>query len=276
MFDASQISPADAPTLQRVRGAARVSLGAGGLERLHQSGSAKAMLPRMHGAAPEVVFLNTAGGLTGGDVLDFALHVGAGARAVGTTQTAERAYASAGGTAQVEVALSVGVGARLDWLPQETILFDRSALRRRTRAELTGDAAFLGIETLVLGRAAHGEVLRQVALDDRREITRDGVPVLVDPLRLTGAVLARAGGAAVLGGARAAATLALVAPGAADALAPAREVLARHPGIEAAASGWDGRLVVRALAGDLWPLRRAMADLIARLRGGPRPRVWQM
>ncbi|MCU0912614.1 MAG: urease accessory protein UreD, partial [Rhodobacteraceae bacterium] len=86
-------------TLQRARGTACVVLGPGGLERLAQAGSAKAMLPRVHGSAPEVVFLNTAGGLTGGDRMAFGLALGAGAGAVGTTQTAERVYRSCGGAA---------------------------------------------------------------------------------------------------------------------------------------------------------------------------------
>jgi urease accessory protein len=47
---------------------------------LAQAGSAKAMMPRMHGRAPEVVFLNTAGGLTGGDRLDYAVDLAGGPR----------------------------------------------------------------------------------------------------------------------------------------------------------------------------------------------------
>ncbi len=97
--------------MQRVAGRAGAVIGPGGrLERLWQQGSAKAMLPRMHGRAPEVVFLNTAGGLTGGDRLDYTLEVGAGAVVVGTTQTAERAYRSSGGAARVETRLMVGPG----------------------------------------------------------------------------------------------------------------------------------------------------------------------
>jgi urease accessory protein len=64
---------------QRVAGRAAVSFGPGArLKRLAQAGSAKAMMPRMHGRAPEVVFLNTAGGLTGGDRLDYAVELRAG------------------------------------------------------------------------------------------------------------------------------------------------------------------------------------------------------
>jgi len=211
--------------LQRASGRAHVGLCAREaltfLTDLHQSGSAKAFLPKVHGPVPEVVFLNTSGGLTGGDRLMFSLALGDGAQAVATTQTAERAYASSGGRAVMDVVLSLGAGARLDWLPQETILFDRSTLAR---------------------------------------------------LRITAATLAA--GPAALNGARALATVALVAPCAEDALAAVRTCL--PGGIEAAASGWDGKLVVRLIGPDLLPVRRGVARVLNALRGIALPRVWQV
>ena len=100
------------PTMQRSHGRARAGFAmAGGVVRLaelQQSGSGKVMLPRVAGAVPEAVFLNTSGGLTGGDRLDFVVEVGAGCRVSATTQTAERAYASTGGMAEVRVRATVG------------------------------------------------------------------------------------------------------------------------------------------------------------------------
>jgi urease accessory protein len=264
---------------QRVDGEAAVTLslrsGRSRLDGLAQRGAAKAMLPRVHGGWPEVVFLNTAGGLTGGDRLRYRLELGAGARAVATTQTAERAYASAGGTASVEVALQAGAGARLHWVPQETILFDRAALHRRTEVALAGTAEALVAEVLVLGRAAMGESLRAVQLTDHRRILRDGRPLVVEPLRLDDATLA--GGAAGLNGARALATLVLAAPGAEDALTAARAACAgAGADVTAGASAWDGRCIVRAMARDAAPLRRLVARLIETLGQQGLPRVWQM
>lgn len=264
------------PILERAQGRAAVTLGPGPggarLERLAQQGAAKAFLPRVHGPAPEVVFLNTAGGLTGGDRLSYALTLGPGARAVAATQTAERGYASAGGRAELRVDLRLAAGAALDWLPQETILFDRAALDRCTSADLGAGARLLFCEMIVLGRAAMGETVRCLDLVDRREVRRDGLPVLVEPLRLTAAALAA--GPAATGAARALATIALVAPGAEDALDAARDAL---PGdVEAAASAWDGKCVIRLTAGDAAPLKRAAASVLTRLRGRPLPRVWQL
>lgn len=260
--------------LQRAGGRAEVVLdhrrGATRIAGLHQSGSAKAFLPDMHGATPEAVFLNTAGGLTGGDSLRFALTLGPGAQAVGTTQTAERAYASTGGRARMEVALTLGADAVLDWLPQETILFDRSGLARRTVADLGPGARLLMAEMVVLGRAAMGETVARVQFSDWREVRRAGVPVLVEPLRLTDASLRT--GPAGLNGARAVATIALVGAGAEDALGRVRAVLPEG----AAATAWDGRLVVRLTGPDLVPVKQAVARVVTELRGADLPRVWQM
>ena len=167
--------------------------------------------------------------------------------------------------------LDLGAGARLDWLPQETILYDGAELARTTRIALGRDAACLALEVLVFGRQAMGERVRRLTLLDRREIRRDGGPVLVDPLRIEARHLGPR--PALLRGARAVASLALVAPGPEDAAAALAGIAVE--GVEAGASGWDGRTTLRAFAADAMPLRRYLVAVLARLRGRPAPRVWQ-
>lgn len=261
-------------SLQRAQGTASVSLKSGGrLDRLRQQGSAKAILPHVSGA-PEVVFLNTSGGLTGGDRLSLSLDLADGVRATATTQTAERAYRAGEGRARIDVSMTVGAGGWLDWLPQETILFDGAALNRETRIDLGRDAGCILCEMVVLGRAAMGETVEHLHLTDRRQVFRAGRPVLVDPVRLDDAGIGT--GAAGLGGARAFASVAMVGQGAQDALGPVRAVL-DQPGVRAAASGLDGRLQIRILAQDGWPMRRQIARILTVLRqGAALPRVWQI
>ncbi len=269
---------ATGPCPQRSQGQAHVALASRGartvLTDLAQHGSARAIfLPAPPGGMPEVVFLNTSGGLTGGDRLSLSLDLAADCRATGTTQTAERGYRAEAGSAVVCVHHRLGRGAHLDWLPQETILYDASAVERSTRIDLEPGASCLMLETVVLGRAAMGERVRGLRFGDSRTITRGGQPVLVEPLRLDGAALSA--GAAVLGGARAFASLAMVGPGAEAAVAAVRAEL-DEAGVTAGASGFDGRLTVRMMAAEGWPLRRQIMRLLRRLRPGPLPRVWQM
>ncbi|MEM6636439.1 MAG: urease accessory protein UreD [Pseudomonadota bacterium] len=265
------IVPELPPQMQRTRGAARVALRQGHLRDLRQSGAAKAFLPRVHASAPEVVFLNTAGGLTGGDRLDYRLDVTAGT-AVATTQTAERAYRALDGTAGVTVRLGVKERGFLSWLPQETIIFEGASIDRTTDVEMGSDDSFLMAEILVLGRAAMGETVTRCQLSDRRRVVRGGVTDWRDPVVLNASDLTA--GSAGLAGARAIATVAFFAPGAEDALAPVRRLLDAGT-VRAFASAWNGRLIVRATADDGFPLKRAVARLIELLRGAPVPRVWQ-
>jgi urease accessory protein len=271
MFDA-----APPPTIhQRANGAARVVLSAASgttrLARLAQAGSAKAMLPRIHSGPPEVVFLNTSGGLTGGDHLSLALDLGVGAQAVGTTQTAERAYRAGTGVAEVRVTLTAGEGARLHWLPQETILYDGAALARHTRLDLGAGAEGVIAEMIVLGRAAMGETVAHLVLADRREVWSGAHPIWIDRVAMTDAALAAR--PALLNGARAFATLALIGQGAEDALVPVRAAL----GDDGHASAWDGKCIVRLAAADGLPLKRAVARVLGVMRrGAPLPRVWQI
>lgn len=222
---------------------------------------------------PEVVFLNTSGGLTGGDRLSFKLSLRADTRAVATTQTAERAYRLAGGMAQVTIELKVGTGGWLDWLPQETNLFEASALARRTTIDLAGDAGCLALAAVIPDRPAMGEGVRHVAFRDTRTIRRVGVPVMTEPLMLTDAALLA--GSAVLSGARAFASLVMFGAGVETALTHARAVL-DEPGVDAAASVWDGKVSVRMMAVDGWPLRQQISRLLSAIRPGPLPRVWQL
>lgn len=272
MFDTAEIAG-----MQRSRGEAFVSLVADGdaprIAGLRQQGSAKVILPHV-GKWPEAVFLNTSGGLTGGDCLSYRVDLGHGLRAVATTQTAERAYRSGSGAASVKVDLTVGDAAFLDWLPQETILFDGADLDRHTQVTLGHGAGCLVLEMIVLGRQAMGETVRQANLRDWRQIDGPTGPIWAEPLRIDERALAS--GPAGLNGTRAFASLCLVAPEAEALLSPLRRTF-DEPGVRAAASYLPGRLVMRADAADGWPLRRQVARSLAVLRQGRAlPRVWQM
>ncbi|MEO0679589.1 MAG: urease accessory protein UreD [Pseudomonadota bacterium] len=256
----------------RAQGEAKVRLGAGGLRGLRQQGSAKCFLPRVEGA-PVAVLLNTAGGLTGGDRFAYAAEAEAGAFLTVTTQAAERVYrAQPGEVAEVRAQVTLGAGARLDWLPQETILFDGGALDRRLEIDMAEDARFLGVEPLTLGRAAMGETVTDARFRDAWRLRRGGRLVWADGLRLLGDAAAIAAGPATFAGARAAATVVYAAPDAEDRLGGFRACLTGR----AAASALDGLLIARFLGEDGFALRRALAPALEHLRGAPLPRVWTM
>lgn len=264
--------------LERARGRAEVTValrgGAVALRRLYQEGCAKVRLPRA-GSVPEAVLINTAGGVTGGDRVAWRLEAGPGAGLVATSQAAERVYRSAGGAARIGTRLVVGAGGRLDWLPQETILFDGARLERDLEADLAEDGRLLALEMLVLGRAARGESFASGAINDQWRIRRAGRLVHAEALRLDGDIARAAAGPATLSGGRALATLVAAAPGAGLRVEAARRALAGAEGVTAAASAKsDDLMVVRMLAAEARALRDAVTRYLTTFRGEALPRVW--
>jgi len=264
---------------QRARGSLLVRVGLRDgrtvLRDLRQEGCLKARFPRPVGWM-EAVTLNTSGGVAGGDVLDTVLAVEAGAAATFSAQAAERFYRALPDDPASAITTHMGVaaGASAEWLPQETILFDRCAVRRRLSVELAEDAWFLGVESLVFGRAAMGEKLASARVSDTIAVWRGGRLILHDAIRLSGDVAACLAGPATARGAGAVATLVHVAGDAEERLEALRAAWEGAPA-EAGASAWDGMLVGRVVAADGAALRATVALGLQTLRGTrPLPRVW--
>ncbi|MGF1500770.1 MAG: urease accessory protein UreD [Paracoccaceae bacterium] len=286
MFDAGSRSdageagarPVGPPRAEgRIAVSGRAAAGRTRLSHLFQQGSAKCLLPRVvgPGGALEAVLLNTAGGITGGDRFEIAAEAGPGARLTLATQAAERVYRAASGTGRIDTRLVLGTGARIDWLPQETILYDAGALARTLTVEMAADASLLAVEPFVLGRTAMGERVRQAAFTDDWRVYRAGRLVYADALSLTGA-FERFAAPALLAGRTAGASLLYVAPDAevrARGLAPGLDT--PPEGCLAGLSACDGVLAARLLAPDGRRLRILLARLLAELRG-ELPRVWTL
>lgn len=218
--------------------------------------------------------LNTAGGITGGDKMAVTATLAPQTALRVTTQAAERAYrARPGEVGQLETTISLGSGAQCDWLPQETILFDGAALRRRLRIDLTGDARAVLVEPVVFGRAASGEVLSDVVFDDAVTITRDGRPLFADRTRLQGDVTSHLARPHVANGAGAMALVAAVVPGIADRLADLRRLL--PPTAGASLPGAD-LLVARFLARDSYALRQDLVPFLTALAQRDLPKCWML
>lgn len=242
------------------------------LSTLYQEGCAKIRLPHTHDASLQAVLINTAGGLTGGDRVDWEVTAAPGARLVLTTQACERVYRSLGDDAVVRTRLALGAGAHLDWLPQETILFEASRLDRGLEVDLADGASLFALEAILLGREAMGETARSARLTDNWRIRRNGRLVHAEATRLGGDALEREG-LSLLDGAAAFATLLYIGADAERKLEAVRGMLAGNLG----ASLVGERLVVRTLAPSGLALRRAITPIIAHLSGaGSLPRLWHL
>lgn len=284
MIAAPEDAGPDAPgPLQRAEGAVALVFarrdGATRAVRRGEAGSARVRLPRTDTGETTAVLINTAGGLAGGDAFSFDVVWQAGAAASVTTQAAERVYRSLGGPARLATRLAVLPGADAAWLPQETILFERSELARRTEIALCGDARLIALEWTVLGRAAMGERVRAGGYRDDWRIRRDGRLVFADAVRLAGDIEGVLAGPATGGGARAFATLVIAGPeaGQGGLLDRLRDAATGAEAVEAGAScPVEGLTCLRAVSHDGRPLRRFLVSLLEALRGRALPRSWMM
>jgi len=124
------------------------------------------------------------GGIVSGDDVRLVLDARDDAHALVTTPAATKFYRARGGEpARLSQHLTVD-DARLEWLPQETIVFDGAEARTRTQVHLGPRARFIGWDILCLGRPASGHAFASGAIHQDFELWRDGQPVLLDLLRV--------------------------------------------------------------------------------------------
>ena len=250
------------------------------LADLYQSSPLRALFPTPEpDEAPIAAVVNIAGGLAGGDALDIAVRLGAGARATVSAATAEKVYRSLGPVARIDTRLEAGAGAWLEWIPQETILFDGARLERRITVEIAADARLLMAEIFVFGRSAHGETLRSGLVRDAWRLRRGGALLWADGLLLDGdpgAALAAPFGFA---GAEALGTVLYAGEAAESHRDGLRDAVPQSAAPGGVTVPRPGLLLGRWL-GDAQAVRRAVADAVIALRSRalglpPRlPRLW--
>jgi urease accessory protein len=259
----------------RARGAVRFDVHArDGVTRrgiLHESGSLRVRFPSPEDEGLSGVFVNTAGGVAGGDRFDIEIAAADGAKLTLTTAAAEKVYRAPGQAAELNIALKVAAGAHLGWLPQETILFDRARVRRRFDIDLDATASLLLCEIVVFGRTAMGERMEQGEFVDRWRLRRGGKLVFAETVRLDGNIGAKLARSAMARGGAAIGT-ALIVPGDEVLIERLREASESFAG-EVGISAWNGFAMARFCAQDAARLRADMMTVLART-GAALPRLW--
>ena len=110
---------------------------------LHESGSLRVRFPSPEQQGLSAVFVNTAGGVAGGDIFDIDISTGEGASLTVTTAAAEKIYRSHGPDSQINISLRAQAGSHISWLPHETILFDQVRVTRKFDIDLAQTASLL-------------------------------------------------------------------------------------------------------------------------------------
>jgi len=240
--------------------------------QLHESGSLRVRFPSPEAAGLSAVFVNTAGGVAGGDRFEIEITAGEGSRIAVTTAAAEKVYRTKGPAAQLDIALKAAAGAHLSWMPQETILFNEARLSRRIDIDLAESASLALCEIVVFGRTAMGERMLHGGLVDRWRLRRGGRLVFAETIRLDGDIGEKLSKAAVAKDGVAIGT-ALIVPGD-EALVERLRELSSSFGGEVGISAWNGFAMARFCAQDAARLRADMVAVLRRATGLAMPRLW--
>jgi urease accessory protein len=265
------------PSHARARGEIRVEFHAIGSRteaaRIYEAGGLRLKFPNVPRGC-EAVIVNTGGGIAGGDQSSIDITAEEGADVTLTTQSAEKIYRAQSDQAEIALSIRAEAGARLEWLPQETIIFDGARLSRRLDIDLDAQASLLLVESVIFGRMASGELRLEGSFRDRWRVRRDKSLIFAEDVRLDGDVTGMLDRPAIGRGARATATMLHVGPDAEGMIEPIRAALANAP-CEWGASAWNGMAVARLLSPSPEQLRAAILILMQALRGRDAPRVWQ-
>lgn len=260
--------------------AVKISDGKTGIADLYQKANAKIRVPKTYDQSLEAVLINTSGGMTGGDKLNWTIDADPASHAIVTTQACEKIYKSQAETANVHTTVHVSEEASVEWLPQETIFFDEGRLKRSIDVQLASSAHFIGLEAVVLGRQAMGEPARNIELSDRWRIKRDGKLIHADEVRLNGNIEQLIVAQSTLNRAASFATLVICLP---DSQQNKSEQLVSEMRKAAApTANWSvneigTKIVARFVASDMYDLRQTLVPvLIAARESRDVPKVWRL
>jgi urease accessory protein len=264
------------PPRIRAHGGVRLRIGATGRASapLEIAESAGYRVRFLRGRACEGVFVNTGGGMAGGDSMALHVALDPGAQATLTTQAAEKIYRAQRDPTTIDIRLDLAENADLAWLPQEQILFDGARLARRFAVDMAEGARLALVESVIFGREAMGESLAGGSFRDSWRLRRGGRLVFADEIRLKGGIAELMARSAIGEGARAMATCLLVTPEAEGRIDEARAAL-EGSSCSCGASGFDGMLLARFIGRDAQALRAGLVRFLERMQG-PVPRSWKI
>lgn len=225
------------------------------------------------------IVVHPPGGIAGGDELRIALSAGEGAQALLTTPGAGKWYRSGGARARQAVSMEVAPGAALEWLPQETIVFDGALAALSTEVRLAGDAGYIGWDLACLGRTGSGERFASGECRFSSAILRDGRPLWLERGCIEGGG-APMNSAAGLAGQPVFGTLAAAFPGLGRAELEACRAVSPEDG-RGGVTRLPGVLLARYLGASTESARRWFTALWRILRpalsgrGAVEPRIWR-
>src|SRR5262249_3307187 len=227
-----------------------------------QQSPIRILFPRTcRSTAEEAVLINTAGGIAGGDQIGIAVTALGNSSIAVTSQAAERVYRALNQPAHISTKLRASGTAKLAWLPQETIVFNRARFSRETEIDLSSGSELLALEWLVLGRVAHGEEMVGGHIADCWRVRKEGRLIWADTFRATDEIFPHLHRGSLLSDYKAVATLIYFGPYL-DARLEFLRSIAFSPDCHWAATSLAGLIVIRFVAKESSDLRCGLRSVL--------------
>jgi urease accessory protein len=242
--------------------------------QVHESGALRVRFPHEDVPGLGAVVVNTGGGMTGGDDFSIRAKAGPGSVLTVTTSAAEKIYRSIGPPANVHVCLEATERSSLAWLPQEAIVFDGARIKRRYDISMACDSALLVCDINCVGRAAMGETVGNLKLQDQWRIRIGGQLCYADFTRIDGHATNILQRATIADGAASFATLIYAGPEAEAACVYLRALVAASSQVQAGAGLFNGICVARFVSSELSQLREFICRATQGIYGATMPRSW--
>jgi urease accessory protein len=227
----------------------------------------KALYPEGPGICHAVI-IHPPGGIAGGDQLSFQIFLDEGSHAVLTTPGATKWYKSLNQPSTQTIQIVLKKDARLDWLPQENLLFNSTRAESRFRLEVASESTAIGWEMIMLGRQASNEVWNDGSLRSSTEIVRPTGELLWVDRTMLNAVSSLLQAPQALDGFKMYGLLWAVGPGCTRTLT--EEIASRLPFNKELRAGVTclptGVLLLRVLSQRIEPLRQLMIECWTQLR----------
>ena len=258
---------------QRAHGKINVKIINNQINKFYQSGSAKVFYPKSYSEFNELVLVNTAGGITSGDLFIYNIDIQKSKIFV-TTQTAERAYKGYENSGQIKVNLSIDSDSSLFWIPQELILFDNCNLNRKIDVNLHTDSNFLLSETTIFGRTAMNENLEKGFFFDNWRIHVEDKLIHAEALSLSGDIKNILSGLATAQNNVSICNIFLYGK---DFLKNELELIKTIESFDMnyiAYSSWNDKMLIRIISKDAYYLKNIQKKILLCVSNNTIPKVW--
>ena len=258
---------------QRAHGKIDVKIINNQVNKFYQSGSAKVFYPKCYNEFNELVLVNTAGGITSGDLFIYNIDIEKSKIFV-TTQTAERAYKGYENSGQIKVNLSIDSDSSLFWIPQELILFDNCNLNRKIDVNLNTDSNFLLSETTIFGRTAMNENLEKGFFFDNWRIHVENKLIHAEALSLSGDIKNILSGLATAQNNVSICNIFLYGK---DFLKNELKLIKTIESFDMnyiAYSSWNDKMLIRIIAKDAYYLKNIQKKILLCVSNNTIPKVW--